>query len=171
MVRHKSWFWLSLLSFGIALAPALVRAQETAPAVMMNASEMKFVEFPGLPTCFHGSVPWGDPGTGPSIILAKGAAGCVIPWHWHTPNERVMVVSGTGRFEMKGGKAIAFKAGAFAMMPSKHVHQASCATACTLYIYSDAAFDIYYVDAKGQEISPADALKAVKETAAVAAKK
>jgi hypothetical protein len=25
----------------------------------------------------------------------KGAAGCVVPWHWHTPTEHMMIVSGT----------------------------------------------------------------------------
>jgi len=35
-----------------------------------------------------------------------------------------------------------------------------------MYIYSDVAFDIHYVDAQGNESSPADALKAVKEKAA-----
>jgi hypothetical protein len=51
-------------------------------------------------------------------------------------------------------------------MPSRHVHQFRCDQACTLYIYSDVAFDIHYVGGQGKEISPAEALKAVKETAA-----
>ena len=41
--------------------------------------------------------------------------------------------------------------------------QFHCATACVLYVYSDAAFDIHYVNAKGDELTPDDALKAVKE--------
>jgi len=32
-----------------------------------------------------------------------------------------------------------------------------------MYIDSDAAFDIHYVNAQGGEISPADAIKAIKE--------
>jgi len=35
-----------------------------------------------------------------------------------------------------------------------------------LYIYSDTAFDMHYVNAQGTEIPPTDALTMVKETAA-----
>jgi hypothetical protein len=52
-------------------------------------------------------------------------------------------------------------------MPSHHIHQFRCSSGpCDLYISSDAAFDIHYVDAQGKEISPDEALKAVKETPA-----
>jgi mannose-6-phosphate isomerase-like protein (cupin superfamily) len=126
---------------------------------------MKFIAFPGLPTCTTGSVQSGDPTKGPSIILVKAASGCSIPWHWHTPNENLMMVSGVGHLEMKDGKPLALRAGGYAMMPSHHVHQFRCAGPCSLYIYSDSAFDIHYVDAQGKETPPEVALKAVKETA------
>jgi len=45
-------------------------------------------------------------------------------------------------------------------LTSKHVHQFTCVTACKLFLAIDAAFDIHYVDASGNEISPDDALKA-----------
>ena len=44
------------------------------------------------------------------------------------------------------------------MMPSKHVHQFTCMSACAAFVSSDAAFDIHYVDAKGSEIPPEAAL-------------
>jgi quercetin dioxygenase-like cupin family protein len=140
-------------------------AQGTAgPAIGQNMSEMKLSGFPGLPTCTTGAVLNGDPSKGPSIILAKAAAACVIPWHWHTPSEHLMLVSGVAKAEMKDGKSVTLRAGGFALMPSKHVHQFTCLEACALYIYSDAAFDIHYVDVQGKDILPEDALKAVKET-------
>jgi quercetin dioxygenase-like cupin family protein len=149
-------------------------APAPAPAAAMpaaqNVAEMKFVAFPGMPTCASGSVQNGDPTKGPSILLAKMAAGCVFPWHWHTPNEHLMMVSGTGRMEMKDGKPVTLRPGGFAMMPSRHVHQFGCSAACSLYVYSDGAFDMHYVDAQGQEISPEAALMAVKETPAPAPK-
>ena len=77
-----------------------------------------------------------------------------------------MVVSGIGQMEMKEGKPLTLRAGGFALMASHHVHQFRCEQACQLYIYSDVAFDIHYVNKQGNEISPAEALKAVKETAA-----
>ena len=139
------------------------QGQETAGR---NVSEMKFTTIPGLPTCAKGSVQNGDPTSGPSVILAKIPAGCSIPWHWHTPNEHVMIVSGLGRLDMKDGKPLTLRAGGFALMASHHIHQFRAVRDCLLYIYSDVAFDIHYVNAQGSEISPAEAMKAVREKAA-----
>lgn len=135
-------------------------------AMGQNVADMKLGTVPALPTCATGAVLNGDPSKGPSVIYAKSAPGCTIPWHWHTPNENVMIVTGTALMEMKDGKPMTLHAGAYALMPSHHVHQFSCAKGCTLYIYSDAAFDIHYVNGAGSEISPDDAMKPLKETAA-----
>ena len=151
----------------IVFLPGSGRAQGSAgQAAGHNVTEMTFVTFPGLPTCATGSVQSGDPTKGPSILLVKAAAGCSIPWHWHTPNENLMMVSGVARLELKDGKPLTLRAGGYAMMPSRHVHQFRCGGPCSLYIYSDGAFDIHYVDGQGKEISPDDALKPVKEIAA-----
>ncbi len=122
--------------------------------VLQKMSENTFAALPGLPNCTTGAVQSGDPSKGPSVILAKAENGCVIPWHWHTPNEHVMIVSGSAKLEMKDGKSAVLGPGGYALMPSKHVHEFTCTSACSLFISSDAAFDIHYVDAKGQEIPP-----------------
>ena len=147
----------------IFCASSAAFAKDAAHAAGLNMKDMTFVTFPGLPTCAKGAVASGDPSKGASIILAKAPAGCTVPWHWHTPNESLMIVSGTARVQMKDGKPLTLHAGGFALMPGKHVHQFQCTTACTLYISSDTVFDIHYVDAQGKELSPAEALKAVKE--------
>lgn len=159
-------FWLFTLSLTLFISAPAQGQEPGGKSTGQNIAEMKFVPVPGLPTCAPGSVQSGDPTKGPSIILAKVATGCLIPWHWHTPNEHLMLVSGVARLEMKDGKPFTLRAGAFAMMPSRHVHQFLCEKACLLYVYSDAAFDIHYVDRQGNEITPAEALKAVKEKAA-----
>lgn len=142
------------------------QGQESAHPAARNMADMQFMALPGMPTCSKASVQSGDPAKGGSIILAKAAAGCTFPWHWHTPTESVMMVSGQGRVEMKDAKPVTLRAGGFAQMPSKHVHQFRCATQCLLYVSSDAAFDIHYVDGDGKEISPDEALKKVGEMAA-----
>ena len=144
-----------------------VRGQETADQPPgRNMGDMKFVTFPGLPTCATFSVESGDPSKGPSILLAKAADGCSIPWHWHTPNEDVMMVSGVGNIEMKDGKPLTLQKGGFAMLPSHHVHQFQCVNSCTFFLYTDAAFDIHYVNGQGEEITPAEAMKTVNQTVA-----
>ena len=167
MRNRRRWFSgcrivvLLVLSFA-----ATARGQEGPHRAGQNIVDMQFVQIPGMPTCSTGSVQSGDPTKGPSIILGKLAAGCVFPWHWHTPNENLMIVTGEGRVEMKDGKSVTLRAGGFAQMPSRHVHKFGCAKACMLYIFSDAAFDMHYVDGAGKEISPDEALKKVGETAA-----
>lgn len=154
-----------LASVILCLPHAAPGQEATGQRTVRNMSDMKFVPVPGLPTCAAGSVQSGDPTNGPSIILGKLTGGCIIPWHWHTPNEHLMLVSGVARVEAKDGRPFTLRAGGFALMPSRHVHQFRCTTPCALYVYSDSAFDIHYVDAQGKELSPDDALKAVKETA------
>ena len=161
--RRSALSVLCLLTV-VSLNPNLVAADMPMSAGQ-NLKEMSFQPLPGFPTCAAGTVQSGDPGSGPSIIAGKMDAGCTIPWHWHTPAENVILVSGEARMEMKDGEAAALHPGAFSRMPSGHVHQFTCTSACVLYVYSDAPFDIHYVDAAGAEISPVDALKKAGETA------
>lgn len=167
MNNRKLWSF-PMLAVSLALClPQLAQAQPSAgePAAR-NMAEMKFGPITALPTCVSGSVQSGDPSKEPFIILLKLTTGCSIPWHWHTAGENLMIVSGTGRVEMKDGPSQTLRAGGFALLPSHHVHQFLCKKTCTFFFYSDGAFDIHYVDAQGTEISPDDALKVVKEKAA-----
>lgn len=144
------------------LGSALLSAcGDQAPATMVavDPQTAKFVTPPGLPECAQMTVLSGDPAKGPAVILAKLASGCTVPWHWHTAVETLMVVSGRGKLEMRDGAAFDFKPGAYLSMPSKHVHQARCQSACMMFISASAAFDVHYVDDQGQEIPAADALK------------
>jgi quercetin dioxygenase-like cupin family protein len=150
----------------LVLAPAALAQEMMSHPMSSNLPDMHFSMIPGMPTCATGAVVQGDPSKGGSIILAKGSAGCTFPWHWHTPTENLMMVSGTAHLQAKDGPEMTLEAGGFASMPSRHVHKFHCATACTLYVSSDTAFDMHYVNAEGKEISPDEALKAVKETAA-----
>ena len=159
MFNRKQFAWPSVALMLILSLSSPARAQDKAHPPGQNMTDMTFVHFPGMPTCSTGSVQNGDPTKGPSIILAKVTTGCVFPWHWHTPNEHLMLVSGVARAEMKDGPSVTLRAGGFALMPSQHVHRFTCTKSCTLYIYSDATFDIHYVDGQGQEIPPDDALK------------
>jgi hypothetical protein len=63
-----------------------------------------------------------DPSKGPSVIAFKGAAGCLIPWHWHTPTEQVMIVSGSMKLEMKDGRSDS-RSGWF-----RHASEQACAS-------------------------------------------
>jgi quercetin dioxygenase-like cupin family protein len=142
----------------VLIVACLSIAHAEEMGVLRKLADNKLAPMAGLPSCISMAVESGDPSKGSSVIVFKGTAGCLIPWHWHTPTEHVMIVSGSAKVEMKGGSTATLGAGGYALMPGKHVHQFTCATACSAFIYSDGAFDIHYVDAKGKEIPPDAAL-------------
>ena len=47
-------------------------------AAVKSAADQKFAPFPNVPACMTGAVERGNPETGPSVILIKGSAGCVV---------------------------------------------------------------------------------------------
>lgn len=148
---------------GLTLLAVVVNAEDQPKVV--NPAEMKFESVPNTPACAQSALQSGDPSKGASVMYIKLAPGCGVPLHWHTPNEQILMVSGTGKVAPHPGKPQTLQRGAYAFMPSKHHHAFSCAAACTFYLTSDAAFDIHYVDASGKEISPEEALKKGKKVA------
>jgi quercetin dioxygenase-like cupin family protein len=149
----------------VAGAPQAVGAQDmTAHPAVRNLEDIQLAPAPGFPGCVRGAVQSGDPATGPSVMLGEMDAGCVIPWHWHTPNEHLMLVKGEAVVEMRSGELLKLRPGGFALMPSGHVHQFRCTEECTLFVHSDTALDIRYVDALGTEIGLEEALALLGET-------
>ncbi len=106
----------------LSLMTATAVAQQTDKPVAQNTAPSQFQKNPALPDCLTLAVERGDPSSGPSILLVKGTKGCSAPWHFHSPNEQLMMVSGTGRVEMKGEAAVNLHSGGFAFAPVKHVH-------------------------------------------------
>ena len=152
------------MRFAIAvLLSCLFIAYADDMGVIKKMSDNKFAPMPGLPSCATLTVESGDPTKGASVILFKATPKCQFPWHWHTPTEQVMIVSGSAKVEMKdSGTTSVLGPGGFALMPSKHVHQFTCNSACSAFVSSDAPFDIHYVDASGGEITPDKALASKK---------
>ena len=70
-----------------------------------------------------------------------------------------MVVSGTGKAQMKDGKPVAVHPGDYLFLPAKHVHTFAAVTAVTMFDLPDGPYDIHYVDPSGNEIPPDQALK------------
>ena len=139
---------------------SLSQAEDADKVGNVPAASSKFANLPGLPACATISVQRGDPSKGPAVVLLKTKTGCVIPWHWHTADEQLMMVSGGAKVAMKDGASFNFRPGDFAFLPAKHAHQFSCMATCTLFVQPNGAFDIHYVDAAGKEMSADDALTA-----------
>ena len=150
---------LALIAINIAVA-ANAAPQSNDTPIAQNAAASTFQKVTNVPDCFTAAVQQGDPAGNSSVLLIKGTRGCKAPWHFHSSNEQVMMVSGNGRIEMKEGQTATLHAGGFAYAPSKHVHQFTCVSRpCSFFLRSDGPFDIHYVDQNGNEIPPEQALK------------
>lgn len=89
----------------------------------------------------------GDPATGASTFLLKAAADCVVPAHYHTAEEQLMVVRGDVLTGMQGMSPQVLGAGGFATMPSKQVHWFTCNSkeGCLMFVTFDRTYDIVWV--------------------------
>src|SRR5258707_750638 len=150
----------------VTLAACMMSAAAQDKSNVVSATKSKFGPLPGVPACLTLSVQRGDPSKGGAVLLIKMTPGCTVPWHWHTANEALMMVSGKGKLEMKDAAASAVAPGDYAYLPRKHPHQFSCATACTFFDVTEGAFDIHYIGKDGKEIPPNQALKPAAKPAA-----
>lgn len=151
---------LTRLILLVCLLSIPLAGRSQTPMNYAAAATSKFINLPVLPPCMTLSIQEGDPAKGPLVVLAKFKPGCSVPWHWHSFNERLLIVSGTGKGEMKGeAKPLTLKPGDYVLLPGKGVHQFTAVTNVELFLLSDGAFDIHYVDPGGKEIPMAKALK------------
>ena len=157
-------FFVFLLLIAVLAAP--LAAQNPDQMSYAAVASSKFVSLPVLPACVTFAAQRGDPTKGAAVLLLKFKGGCVIPWHWHTANENLMMVSGKGKAEMKSGGTHMMTAGDYMYLPSKQGHQFACITTCLLFDQTDGAFDIHYINADGKEIAPEEALKPIAKPAA-----
>lgn len=90
----------------------------------------------------------GDPAKGPSDLYFRFPAGYGVPWHFHTPVEKVFVDQGAMEFEMRGDKKVSLKEGGYVRFPKASPHKATCSgsTDCLFLLSSDGPFDIHLVD-------------------------
>jgi mannose-6-phosphate isomerase-like protein (cupin superfamily) len=136
-----------------------IHAEDAAQMITVNPQTMKFIAIPDMPACATAAILRGNPRWGAAWVLLRLASGCQVPWHWHTANETLLVISGRGSVTARDGTPLQFTPGAFAYLPSHHAHHASCARTCVLFNSADAAFDIHYVGANGEDISSEEALR------------
>ena len=162
MTLHSNLRWVLVLLLALVAigGPAAAHADDSDTMIALDPQTLKFIEIPDMSACATAAILRGNPRFGPAWVLLKLASGCEVPWHWHTANESLVVISGRGSVAMKDGPTLRFVPGAYTSLPNHHPHKASCSRTCLLFNTADAAFDINYVDANGQKISADEALKA-----------
>jgi anti-sigma factor ChrR (cupin superfamily) len=121
-------------------------AQTKTHGVVRPAADVKFDPDDDV-KCLLSAVETGDPAKGPSTIILKAPRNCLVPWHYHTAAEQLIVTQGSVQTEMEGMLARPLGPAGFAMMPGKAKHQFSCQskTACVMFVTFDSAYDIFWV--------------------------
>ncbi len=127
-------------------AAASLSSQSQHHGVVRPLSDVKF-EQDSDSKCLEGALENGDPNTGPSTFLLRAAPNCLVPWHYHTAEEQLIVVSGDVEAGMDGISPRVLQAGGFAMMPGKEKHWFSCKSKdrCLMFVTFDRAYDIFWV--------------------------
>ena len=140
---HFTPLRLAILLLGIA---SLSQSQTKNHGVVRPLSELKFDPDDDV-KCLFSAVESGDPAKGPSTIILKAPPNCLVPWHYHTAAEQLIVAQGSVQTEMEGMSPRALGPGGFAMMPGQAKHQFSCRskTACLMFVTFDRTYDIFWV--------------------------
>jgi mannose-6-phosphate isomerase-like protein (cupin superfamily) len=152
--------WLVMLGVVAAMGgPAPAHAKDPDDMIILSPQMLRYIAIPDMPACATAAILRGNPRFGPAWVMLRLASGCQVPWHWHTANETLLVVSGRGSVVARDGTPLQFTPGAFAYLPAHHQHRAMCTRTCLLFNTADAAFDIHYVGANGEEVSLEEALR------------
>lgn len=161
-MRCKTWpascklqpLRILLLAFAFL---GIASAQTAKPGIVTPLAEVKFARDDDR-KCLTSAKENGDPDNGPSTFILKAPPGCLVPWHYHSAEEQLIVIGGNVLTEMEGMTARNLMAGGFAMMPSKAKHQFSCQSKedCVMFVTFDRKYDIVWVKPDKQ---PAEAAK------------
>jgi quercetin dioxygenase-like cupin family protein len=136
-----------------AVCMAIVLAGAAAAQSMENGGARPLAEVRFAPDddvkCLVSALENGDPAKGASTFILKAPPGCLVPWHYHTAEEQLIVTAGTVETGMDGMAARRLGPGGFAMMPGKAKHQFSCQskTPCVMFVTFDRKYDIFWVKA------------------------
>lgn len=135
--------------FLILFAAVTVSAQAPKTGFTRTLAQVNFPK-DDKPDCLQFAIENGDLKTGPSTAIMKAAPNCVVPPHYHTAEEQLIIVRGEVSIGMEGMPDALLGPGGFAMMASKQVHWFTCTAKeeCLMFVTFDRAYDIVWVKDK-----------------------
>jgi quercetin dioxygenase-like cupin family protein len=137
----------AILCLALALTlSAQAPRRESKSGIVRQLSEVRFPAGEG-PDCLQFFLENGDMKTGPSTAIMKAKPNCVVPPHYHTAEEQLIIVKGNVSTGMEGMQDSVLGPGGFAMMPSKAPHWFTCAAKeeCLMFVTFDRAYDIVWL--------------------------
>lgn len=146
MSSHKliQGVWVTMLVLVGAGATAQEPATEQALARSAQDAQLQWGPCPPfMPAGCGLTVLHGDPTKPNADVFLKLPAKAVVPDHWHTSAERMVLVAGELHVQFKGQAKTVLKPGMYAYGPAKLAHTASCASKvpCVLFIAFESAVD------------------------------
>jgi len=133
-----------LLGLAGHLALTAATASEPALALAFNDAQLKWGPCPSfMPEGCEVAVLHGDPTKRNADVLFKVPAGSVIPRHWHTSAERMVMLSGELQVVYDGQPTATLIPGMYAYGPAKLPHKAYCnqGASCVLFIAFESPVD------------------------------
>ena len=132
-------FTCAFLATLLCCAALVCQTASTKP-VLANLSSAKWSHDAGDPPGSESVVLREDPATGATELLARYPPGHVFNPHWHSANERVLLLE--GKMSVNG---TTLDPGGYAFLPAKEVQRMACtsSTRCTFYVYWDARLDFH----------------------------
>ena len=129
---------------------AAVCAQETPLSRTAGDAALKWGGCPEfMPKGCEIAVLHGDPAKDNADVFFKVPANAVIPRHWHTSAERMVLVAGELHLTYDGHETAVLKPGTYAYGPPTMPHKAECGAAgpCVLFIAFESPVDAVASDA------------------------
>jgi len=111
-------------------------------AIIVNSGEAKWTHDAGDPPGSESIVLREDPKTGAFEIFTRYPAGHVFSPHWHSANERIVLIE--GRLAIgSGASKKTLDPGGFAFLPAREVQQMACVSQsrCGFYVAWDGKLD------------------------------
>lgn len=137
---------LGVAALAMLLGAVVSSRGQTAPHGVVTPLASANLVFDGEPACLKVARENGDPDIGASTFLLEAPSGCVVPAHYHTAEEQLMVVRGDVLTGMDGMPETTMGPGGFAMMPSKAMHWFTCKSkvTCLMFVTFDRKYDIVW---------------------------
>ncbi|MEW6413847.1 MAG: cupin domain-containing protein [Pseudomonadota bacterium] len=134
----------TVLSLLLACPWAPAFAQDAPLARTAGDAALKWGGCPDfMPRGCEIAVLHGDPAGNNADVFFKVPANAVIPRHWHTSAERMVLVAGEMHVTYDGHPTVVLGSGSYAYGPAKLPHRAVCGASgpCVLFIAFESPVD------------------------------
>jgi hypothetical protein len=166
--KSPQWLLLVLLLLSTlftAQPRSLVHAANSAAELPqgLNLKDIKFTPDPDdITGACQMAVLRGDLAKGPSAIAYKSErTPCVVPMHWHSSAEWLVIIYGVGNVENKGHKPLRLTKGGFFFQPAHQIGGGTFEPNTLVFISFDGPADTHWVDDKGTEITGLEAFRRI----------